>query len=280
MNKREKKSNFLNIFLLFGAILAFILIVTFIISSGRQQKFSGPTKFIFDVIGHGQQIVTSVSGKATGFISSYVDLRHVREENRQLREELAKFKKVNNEYLEAVATNVRLANLLKLKESLPSPTLTTQIVGRDHSMWFKTVIIDRGSSDGIQAGMPVVTIEGIVGQIINVSPHFAKVLLANDPTSAIDVLIQKSRIHGIIKGKGTEGYQLHYILKNSDVEQGYAIVTSGLDGVFPKGLPVGTVSSVARNKRGMFQKIKIKPAVDFSELEYLIIIMRESSLVH
>ncbi len=279
MKKREKKSNYLKIFLIFGAILAFILIVTFIISSGRQHKFSGPTKFIFDVVGHGQKIVTTVTSKVTGLISSYVDLRHVRENNRKLRKELAKFKAVNNEYLEAMATNVRLANLLELKESLPPPTLTAQIVGRDHSMWFKSVIIDRGSSDGIQSGMPVVTVEGIVGQIINVSPHFAKVLLANDPTSAIDVLIQKSRTHGIIKGKGAEGYQLHYILKNSDVEQGYSIVTSGLDGVFPKGLPVGTVSSVARSRRGMFQKIKIKPAVDFSELEYLIIIMRESSLL-
>ena len=279
MNKKEKKSSYLKLLLLCGAILAFILIITFIISSDSKQKFSGPKKFIFDAVGFGQQLATSGTGKITDFFSSYVDLRHVREENRELREELAKFKAINNQYLEAVATNVRLANLLKLKESLPPPTLTAQIVGRDHTMWFKTVIIDCGSSDGIQPGMPVVMVEGIVGQIINVSPHFAKVLLANDPTSAIDVLIQKNRIHGIIKGKGTEGYQLQYILKNSDVEEGYPIVTSGLDGVFPKGLPVGTVSSVARNKRGMFQKIKIKPAVDFSELEYLIIIMRESPLV-
>ncbi len=279
MKKREKKTKYLNISLLFGAILAFILTVTFIISSENNQKFSGPKKFFFDVIGYGQHLATAGTDKAADLIGSYVNLRNVREENRNLREKLAKFTAVNNKYLEAMATNVRLANLLELKETLPPPTLTARIVGRDHSMWFKSVIIDCGSSDGIQTGMPVVTVEGIVGQIINVSPHFAKVLLANDPTSAIDVLIQKNRIHGIIKGKGAEGYQLHYILKNSDVEQGYHIVTSGLDGVFPKGLPVGTVSSVARNKRGMFQKIEIKPAVDFSELEYLIIIMRANSLV-
>ncbi len=279
MKKNVKKSKGVKFFLLSGITLGLILILIFIITSSGRQTFNSPQKAVFDLVGRGQQIVTSVTRNLTDVFTSYSSLLDVREENQKLREELARFKTVNNEYLEAVATNVRLANLLELKESLPAPTLTVEIVGRDKTMWFRTVYINRGGSDGIRQGMPVVTVEGVVGQILNVSPHFSKVLLANDPTSAIDVLIQKNRTHGIIKGIGAEGYQLHYILKKSAIEKSDTIVTSGLDGVFPKGLPVGTVSSVVKNRRGMFQKISIQPAVDFAELEYLIVIMRENSLV-
>ena len=279
MKKNVKKSKRVKFFLLSGITLGLILVLIFIITSSGRQKFNAPQKAVFDLVGRGQEFITSVTSNLTDVFTSYTSLLDVQEENQKLREELARFKTVNNEYLEAVATNVRLANLLELKESLPAPTLTAEIVGRDKTMWFRTVYINRGSSDGIHQGMPVVTVEGIVGQILNVSPHFSKVLLANDPTSAIDVLIQKNRTHGIIKGIGAEGYQLHYILKKSAIEKSDTIVTSGLDGVFPKGLPVGTVSSVVKNRRGMFQKVSIQPAVDFAELEYLIVIMRENSLV-
>ncbi len=194
------------------------------------------------------------------------------------REELDKFKETNIKYREAVATNVRLSKLLQIKDSLPPPTLTAQIVGRDPSLWFRTIIIDRGSSEGVEKGMPVVTVEGVVGQILDTSPNYSKVLLANDPNSAIDVLVQKNRVQGILKGNGSNGFNLLYVLKNADVEKGDAIVTSGLGDIFPKGLPVGKVSEVTKSKRGMFQQIDVEPSVDFSQLEYLIIIMHENSL--
>ena len=113
-------------------------------------------------------------------------------------EELDKFKETNIKYREAVATNVRLSKLLQVKDSLPPPTLTAQIVGRDPSLWFRTIIIDRGSSEGVEKGMPVVTVEGVVGQILDTSPNYSKVLLANDPNSAIDVLVQKNRVQALI----------------------------------------------------------------------------------
>ena len=171
-----------------------------------------------------------------------------------------------------------MSKLLQIKDSLPPPTLTAQIVGRDPSLWFRTIIIDRGSSEGVEKGMPVVTVEGVVGQILDTSPNYSKVLLANDPNSAIDVLVQKNRVQSILKGNGSTGFNLLYVLKNADVEKGDAIVTSGLGDIFPKGLPVGKVSEVTKSKRGMFQKIDVKPSVDFSQLEYLIIIMHENSL--
>jgi rod shape-determining protein MreC len=126
--------------------------------------------------------------------------------------------------------------------------------------------------------MPVVTVEGVVGQVLTSSPNYSKVLLATDPNSAIDVITQKTRVQGIIKGIGRDSFRLHYVLKSAEVEEEDYVLTSGLGGVFPKGLMVGTVSGIKKSRRGMFQNIDVTPAVDFSQLEYLIIIMKKFSL--
>ncbi len=276
MRNRGKRSRQIKVFLLFGFLITLVLML--VVSTVGRQEFNVPHKFALEVIGTAQYGITTVASFFKGIWHDYESLINVREENKRLRDELNKYKAVNNQFREAVAINVRLSKLLELKESLPPPTLTTEIIGKDPSQWFKTVIIDRGSSDGVQKGMPVVTVEGVVGQVMNTSPHYSKVLLANDPNSAIDVLIQKTRVQGIIKGKGSKGYDLNYVLKNSEVKKGDYVVTSGLGGTFPKGLPVGTVSEVIKTKRGMFQQIEIEPAVDFSQLEYLLIIMKKDSL--
>ena len=245
--------------------------------AGRKE-FSAPHKFGLEVIGPFQTAIAKVSNFADSILGKYVALLHVREENEQLRQELLKYKVANIEYREAVATNVRLQKLLELKESLPPPTLTAEIVGKDPSLWFRTLTINRGSSDGVQKGMPVVTVEGVVGQVLTSSPNYSKVLLATDPNSAIDVITQKTRVQGIIKGKGPDAFALHYVLKSAEVEKDDYVLTSGLGGVFPKGLMVGTVSGIENSRRGMFQNIDVIPAVDFSQLEYLIIIMKKFSL--
>jgi len=276
MRKKSQKTRQIKVYLLFGTILTFILIL--IVSTVGRQELNGPQKLGLDLIGKGQYVVTRLTSGITGIWSDYIGLLGVRDENKRLREELDKFKTSTIKYREAVATNVRLNKLLQVKDSLPSPTLTAQVIGRDPSLWFRTIIIDRGSSEGVAKGMPVVTVEGVVGQIIDTSPNYSKVLLANDPNSAIDVVVQKNRIQGILKGKGAKKYDLLYVLKNADVEKGDAIVTAGLGDVFPKGLPVGSVSLVTKTRRGMFQKIEVQPAVDFSKLEFLLIIMHENSL--
>ena len=276
MRKREKRSKQLRFFLLFGCLLTAIFIL-FISMAGRKE-FTTPHKFGLEVIGPFQTAISQVSNYVSGFWEKYLALLDVRRENEQLRQELLKYKVANIEYREAVATNVRLQKLLELKESLPPPTLTAEIIGKDPSLWFRTLTINRGSSDGVQKGMPVVTVEGVVGQVLTSSPNYSKVLLATDPNSAIDVITQKTRVQGIVKGLGREAFALHYVLKSAVVEKDDYVLTSGLGGVFPKGLMVGTVSGIKKSRRGMFQDIEIEPAVDFSQLEYLIIIMKKYSL--
>ncbi len=275
MRKRVKRSRPLKRFILFGLLLTLILIL--VGTTVGRQNFNSAHKLALEVLGVGQSGITSVTGYFSGFWERYIALMGVRDENQILREALAKEKQINNTYREAIATNVRLTKLLGIKETFQSPTVAALIIGRDPSPWFKTVVVNQGSSDGVQKGMPVVTVEGVVGQVMDTSPNQSRVLLANDPNSAIDVLIQKSRVQGMIKGS-SNGYSLLYILKNTEVVEGDRIVTSGLGGMFPKGLPVGTVSRVVKNRRGMFQQIDIEPTVDFSQLEYLLIILKDDSL--
>ncbi|OGQ99838.1 MAG: rod shape-determining protein MreC [Deltaproteobacteria bacterium RIFOXYD12_FULL_55_16] len=276
MRKKNKRARQIRLFLFFGLLLTLFIIM--LVSMVSRQEFNAPQKLALEVIGTAQYGMTVATGSLNNVWRNYTALINVREENARLREELRKNKAVNNEYREAVATNVRLAKLLEMKETLPPPTLTAEIIGVDPSQWFKTIIINRGSSDGVQTGMPVVTVEGVVGQVTNTSPHFAKILLAIDPNSALDGLVQKTRVQGIIKGGGA-GFHMEYVLKNNEVEKGDLIVTSGIGGIFPKGVPIGTVSKVEKAGRGMFQVIEIEPAVDFSQLEHLIIVMKKDPLV-
>jgi len=276
MRKRERRSKQVRFVLLFSCLLAAILIL--IISMAGRREFTTLHKFGLEVIGPVQAVISKTFIYAGDIKGKYIDLLHVREENEQLRQELLQYKTENIKYREALATNVRLQKLLELKESLPPPTLTAEIVGKDPSLWFRTLTINRGASDGVQKGMPVVTVEGVVGQVLTSSPNYSKVLLATDPNSAVDVLTQNTRVQGIVKGTGRDTLSLDYVLQSAVVDKGDNVLTSGLGGVFPKGLLVGTISSVTKSRRGMFQKIQIKPAVDFSQLEYLIIIMKKNSL--
>jgi rod shape-determining protein MreC len=174
-----------------------------------------------------------------------------------------------------MATNASLRKLLEFKNTLDQQqTVAATIVGKDPSTLFRSVIIDRGSNSGIMKGNPVVNNDGVVGQVFNVTPNYAKVLLAIAPSSAIDVLLQKSRVRGILKGNGTLMYRLEYILKTAEIEEGEHVVTAGYGGIFPTGLQVGVVSKIIRKPRGMFHEIEVTPSVDYQKMEHLLILQQ------
>jgi len=261
--------------LLFGMLLG--CIAFFLLATTGRKDFSLPHKFGLEVLGSLQQATVYLYDSGHGLWKQYIALWDVRRENEELRNQVRELKEANQAYREAAATNIRLHKLLQSKESLPTPSISADIIGRDPSLWSHTLIINRGGQEGLKEGMPVITADGVTGQVVDTSPHFAKVLLAIDPNSAIDVLSQRSRMQGILKGTG-EGFELDYVLKNADVEEGDNIVTSGFGDLFPKGLPVGKVVNIEKNKRGMFQKIVVAPAVDFSTLETVLVLLAESPL--
>ncbi|MDA8418887.1 MAG: rod shape-determining protein MreC [Desulfobacteraceae bacterium] len=273
--RRKKKSNPVKRFFLVATLAA--LAVTAVVTTVGRKEFGLSHRLVFEALGPAQSVFARATEAVTGLWRHYLDLVGVSEENDRLRQEIKRYIAINAEYREAVATNVRLNQLLDLAHSLEQPVLTAHVIGRDPALWFKTITIDKGISAGVEKGMPVVTVEGVVGQVINVSPRFAKVLLATDPNSAVDAILQTSRALGIIKGNG-QGYRMDYVLREKEVAKDDLVVTSGMGGVFPKGLLVGRISEVGKDKRGMFHTITVQPAVDFRELEYVTIILKANSL--
>lgn len=187
-------------------------------------------------------------------------------ENRTLRAVLAQSDEVRLE-------NERLRLLLEFKEAQAFDTLPARVIAEDASSWFRTVMIDKGSEQGVTEGMPVVVAEGVVGRVVRSSPRFSRILLITDASSAVASLLQDNRARGVCRGKG-EQLVFDFVLRQEEVGIGDRVVTSGMGGVFPKGLVVGRVKGVNRQEFGLFQEIEVTPSVDFSHLEEVLILLR------
>jgi len=272
---RKPKGRFraFRLVLLIGFLLTMTLI--FLVSTLGSQKFGPLHELLFEAVGPIQNILSRGTDSLRSLKQDYVDLLSVRRENERLWAELQECRTLSYKNREALATNTRLRKLLNFKNVTSLPMVAARIIGKDPSVWFRSVVIDRGARDGVSRGMAVVNGDGVVGQVFSVSPNYAKVLLAIAPSSAMDVVLQKSRVRGILKGTGSLTYQLDYILKTIEVEEGDQVVTAGYGGIFPTGLPIGVVSKVIRKRRGMFLEVEVTPAVDFLTLEDLLVVEQE-----
>lgn len=277
-NSRKKvvRRTGLRRWLLFFLLASFIVIVFTSSTGGRFGVFHQLT---LETLGPLQGFFTKLSLSTTKLKDKYIALLNLEEENAQLRQDIAKLREQLDEYSVAYSRNRYLETALEFKQQNTFPKRMARVVGKDPSFWFQTLIVDRGENDGVVTGMVARTSQGVVGQVVQVSDNYSKILLANAPSSAIDAIIQNSRVRGILKGAGEQGYILHYVLKNAEVKVGDKIVTAGIGGVFPSGITLGTVSKVQSRRRGMFLDIVVEPAVDFSRLEFLYINLSEEQLV-
>lgn len=202
----------------------------------------------------------------------YVFLVGVVDENRRLRREADRLTGQIAAYREAYEENIRLKRLLDLKELEGRRPVVARVIGVERKYVMKTIMINRGTADGVYLGAPVVTDRGLVGRIVETSWHTARVLLVIDETSNIDAVTQTNRVQGIVQGTGT-GCVMKYVGKMEEVNQGDALVTSGISQTFPKGLLIGYVQGADRLEGGMFQKIGVVPAVMFSRLEEVVVLL-------
>lgn len=236
-------------------------------------------QMIMQGMGPVQSGASKMMGSLQVFAGDYLALWNIRDDNKQLRLKIADYQQQLDQLREAYARNRYLENELAFKKVENFPSLTARVIGKDPSFWFQTLIVDRGKTDGVIEGMVARTSLGVVGQIIQVSDNYSKILLTNAPSSAIDAMIQKNRVRGILKGAADKGYVLYYVLKNAEVEVGDRVVTAGVGGVFPSGIPLGTVSAVSSKRRGMFQEIEVAPIVDFGQLEMVFIDLSEKQKI-
>ncbi len=234
-------------------------------------RFGTPHQLTLDFIGPVQSVMTRMVAGIVTIKDDYIALWNVRADNKRLQGLVDKYLKELGEYREGYSTNLHLEELLAFKDKLSFQPLAARVVGKEPAYWYQTIVVDRGRKDDVLEGMIVLSPVGVVGQVIHAAEHYSKVLLANAPSSAIDAMIQKNRTRGILKGAGERGFVLEYVLKNADVEEGDYIVTAGIGGVFPAGIPLGRVSKIYQKKRGMFQEIEVQPNVDFQKLEFVFI---------
>jgi len=233
--------------------------------------FGTSHKLTLDFIGSLQSVVTRAAAGVTAIKDDYVALLNVRAENKRLLALVDKYLSELGEYREGYSSYLYLQELLEFKGKHNFKLLAARVTGKEPAYWYQTIVVDLGESDDVLEGMIAVAPGGVVGQVIQTGERYSKILLANAPSSAIDALIQKNRVRGILKGVGEKGYVLHYVLKNVDVSVGDRVVTAGIGGIFPAGIPLGKVSAVHKKRRGMFLEIEVKPDVDFQKLEFVFI---------
>ena len=219
------------------------------------------------------QAVVSYSLRAVRNVwTTYFALVSTARENARLREDLGHVRAQNDHFKETAQENQRLRRLLDFQQAVGLDVLPAEVIGKDPSPWFRSVIIDKGTTSGVAKGQPVVTAQGIAGQVTEVAVKYAKVLLIIDQNTAVDTLVQRSRARGMVTGTSDDRCIFKYVMRQDDVRVGDVLIASGLDGVFPKGLRVGSVSAVQKEGPGIFQEVNVVPSVDFATLEEVLVV--------
>ncbi len=231
-----------------------------------------------------EMVLKDTNGRIQSFLSvpfsrlrliweAYIDLQNVKEENQVLKAQLAQLENEITSYREALIENRRLRQLLDIKNSSDWKTVVARVIGTDIAPWRAVVTIDVGKRDGVKADMPVLCQGGLLGRIIETSMSYSKVMLLTDYHSRIGAIVQRNRARGILKGDGTRGCILDYVKKGIDIQVGDTVITSGLDGIFPKGLLLGKVKLVGPGDRSdLFQFIGVEPAASIEDTEEVLVL--------
>lgn len=215
-----------------------------------------------------------MQSSASGLWHNYFYLRGVRAENRELKQQIEQMRIEQVRLSEDAEQARRLQLLLDFREKFISKTVAAQVVGTSGSEQSRSVYIDKGRVDGVKPDQAVITANGIVGKVLHVyDDHTANVLLVNDQTSGVGVILEKSRLQGILRGTANGELAVEKIMSDETVQPGERVLTSGGDQIFPKGLEVGTVSKVAPGKDS-FLDIRLRPAANLSRLEEILVVTK------
>ncbi|MBZ5571917.1 MAG: rod shape-determining protein MreC [Acidobacteriia bacterium] len=202
---------------------------------------------------------------------NYFYLRGVRQENRQLKQKIEQLQIEQARLSEDAEQAHRLQALLGFKEQFIAKTLAAQVIGSSGSEQSRSIYIDKGARDGLKPDTAVITADGVVGKVLHVYRSTSQVLLINDQTSGVGAILEKSRLQGVMRGTPLGEVVLEKVMEGEAVQPGESVLTSGGDQIFPKGLPVGTVTKVSRGS-DLFLNIRVKPAANLSKLEEVLVI--------
>ncbi len=257
-----------------GVVLGAAILLHVILISAQVNTASGLP--VLQVVTFGsfsevQRGTMSVIDGVRGLWSGYVALQQVQQENTALRQELQTLQvTLQQERAEAQRTD-NLRQLLELRERAQLDTVAAEVIAGAASVDFRTVTIDKGTSDQLATDMAVISPAGVVGRVILPSRRASKVQLLIDLNAAAGALIERTRVQGVVVGIGDGLLRMQYVPGTADVKTGDLVVTSGIDGIYPKGFVIGTIDHADRGA-GAYHEIVIRPAVDFSRLEEVLIV--------
>lgn len=262
--------------LLVGALLGHLLLISLQVNTA-----AGTTVFhavVFGAVGEVQTLVAAGVGLVASAWQRYVALWTVADENARLRARIGQLElDVQRQRAQALKAE-RLEALLGLQARVPLRTLAAEVIAGDATSWFRTVTINRGTADGLAADLAVVAPRGIVGRIIGrPAPHAARVQLLVDRNAAAAALVERSRTGGVVVGDDGVMLRMDFVSNLADVRAGDVVVTSGLDGIYPKGLVIGEVTAVERGP-GLYLQVRVRPAVDFSAVEEVLVVLEPAGL--
>ena len=257
-------------FLFFAVVVAHIVLISAQVTSKSGVPVLQAVTFglVAQVQRAGATAITGVTSLWTG----YVDLRGARTESEQLKRDLAATKLLLQQERALAQRTDGLSRLLDLKTRTPLETLAADVIAGPATPEFRTITISKGTSGGIRPDMGVLAPNGVVGRVIVPSANAAKVQLLIDRNAAAGALVERSRSQGVVLGEGDATLRLDFVNSTADIRVGDTIVTSGMDGIYPKGFLIGKVEKVDRSGAA-YRYVQVKPAVDFSTLEDVLVVL-------
>jgi rod shape-determining protein MreC len=258
-------------------IAVLVLVISFLSFTNAPfvaRSYAAVKSGVGSVFGPVLSVATKPISSVAGVLDSYFNVIGAKKENRELKEKYEKLYVENQKLAETERENARLRKLLDFAQKRPNTMIAAAVVGEDLKNWFRCVIIDKGSKHNVRQKMPVVTPKGIVGQVVEVDLWNSKVMVLNDSNSSVDVSVEGKNTRGLLEGTGQNTVKMKYVTKNDDIEIGDKLVTSGKDGIYPKGIPVGIVITVNKNKAGIFTDVDVMPYNNFRQLDEVLLVRK------
>lgn len=259
--------------LLFIVVLALLFVL---MSVSSQTRYVGETRTMFErtvmtIFSPVPKTVNWIGGTAQDMYHGYLDMRRAVNENTSLRRKVAQLTTENLQLRQSEGDLRRMRSLLAYSEQFNLKTSMAQTIMMDTAGRFKSIIIDRGAADGVEVNDAIVNANGLIGRVVLVTNDLAKVQLFTDNNASVGALVERTRRQGVVRGNGTTAVQMFDIPSLADVRAGDVILTAGIDGIFPKGIPVGVVTR-SDPGQSLFKTIHVRPAVDFGSIEEVIVI--------
>ena len=259
-------------------ILALIFLVSLALMTFNVKRSEKPfflESVVLWIVSPVQNFFTSIVDTTTDTFNHHLFLSDVSHQNELLREKNDSLLAENNELKEEIRRGKRVGGLLNHQDKAKTKSIVADIVGRDATQWSKMIFINKGYKHGVTENLPVVTNSGVVGHVIQASGKVSKVLLISDTRSAVDSLFQDSRETGVVVGAGEGLCKMKFVPMGASMKAGDLVLSSGLGGIYPKGLMVGTVIRQLKTNEGLFQEVTIKPSVDLNRLEEVLVLLPE-----